>query len=256
MSADTTTVLITGANRGVGRALAEIYLSRPKHTVIAGVRDPSAPTSVSLGDIKAASNSSLIVVKIDSTSATDAGEAVAQIKAKGVTALDIVVANAGIANIFSTVEGIDIADLRSFFETNTVGPLVLYKAVFPLLKATADAKGPGAPKFVGITSNAASIIDLEANTPYQLGAYGASKAAMNYLIRRSQYEHTWLTAFVINPGWVQTDMGNAGAKLIGMEKAAVPVDESVGGIVKTIDGATREATSGNFYNYDGAPMQF
>lgn len=155
---------------------------------------------MSLSGVKVASGSSLIVVKIDSTSATDPDEAVAQIKAKGITALDIVIANAGIANIFSQVDGINISDLRSFFETNTVGPLVLYKAVFPLLKATADAKGPGAPKFVGITSNAASIIDLEENTPYQLGAYGASKAAMNYLIRRAQFEHTWLTGFVINPG--------------------------------------------------------
>jgi norsolorinic acid ketoreductase len=172
-------------------------LSRSKHTVIAAVRDLSAPTSASLKDVKVASSSSLIVVKIDSNSATDPEEAVKEIKAKGITALDIVIANAGIANIFSKVEDIEIADLRSFFEVNTVRPLVLYKAVFPLLQATADAKGPGAPKFVGITSNAASI--TWSQTRRTSWVLTAPAKPLNYLIRRAHFEHTWLTAFIVNP---------------------------------------------------------
>lgn len=180
--------------------MVEAYLSKPGYTVIAAVRDTEAPTTKSLKEIKPASESFLIIVKIDSTSETDPEEAVKALQAKGITSLDIVVANAGIGNIFHEVHNINIDDFRKLFDTNTIGPLVLYKALYPLLKATADKKGDGKPIFVGVSTEAASIGELEANTPYKLGAYGAGKAALNYLVRRAQFENTWLTAFVYNPG--------------------------------------------------------
>lgn len=51
--------------------------------------------------------------------------------------------------------------------------------------------------------------------------------------------------------WVQTDMGNTGAQTLGLEKAEIEVEVSVSGMIKVIDAATRENTSGKFMNYDG-----
>ena len=183
---------------GIGRGLAETFLSRPNHTVFAGVRDLSSPTATSLKSFSAASGSSVTLVKIESTDPATATAAIDTIKAAGVDHLDIVIANAGISGAYSKVDGIDIKDLREMFEVNTVGPVVLYTAAFPLLKATAD-KG-GRPIFVGISTQAASQENLKDNTPFLLGSYGASKTAMNYLVRRAHFETEWLTAFVVDPG--------------------------------------------------------
>ena len=70
--------------------------------------------------------------------------------------------------------------------------------------------------------------------PYPNASYGTSKAALNFMIRKIHFEHTELTAFPIDPGWVQTDMGNYGAEVFGVDKAEITVDESVGGIVKIV----------------------
>ncbi len=168
--------------------------------MIAAVRDPAAANAVSLKEITPASGTTLLLVKLESTSETDAEDAAGALRASGISTLDIVIANSGIGNIFSRVEGIDIDDFRKLFDVNTLGPVRLFKAVYPLLQATADKKGTGKPKFVAISSNAASLTDLEANKEYLLGAYGASKAALNYLVRRAHFETPWLTVFMMNPG--------------------------------------------------------
>jgi norsolorinic acid ketoreductase len=51
--------------------------------------------------------------------------------------------------------------------------------------------------------------------------------------------------------WVQTEMGNTGAQTLGLEKAEVEVDVSISGMIKVIDAANREDTSGKFMYYDG-----
>lgn len=60
-------VLITGANRGIGKGLLELYLLKPNHFVIAANRDPEHPTSKALAELPTADGTSLLVVKIDAT---------------------------------------------------------------------------------------------------------------------------------------------------------------------------------------------
>ncbi|KAK4121245.1 NAD(P)-binding protein [Parathielavia appendiculata] len=254
--ADRTTVLITGANRGIGRGLTEAYLSRPDHTVIAAVRDPSSATAQSLHSVPAAPRSKVHVIKIDSASDKDAAEAIRTVQDLGIRHLDVVIANAGIAEVFETVDQINPDKFRTLFEVNTLGPVKLFGAVFPLLKAAAEIKG--VVKYAAIGTVAASTANVEANKATMLGSYGASKAALSHLVRRAQFENDWLTAVVVSPGWAQTDMGNAGARLFGMEKAVVPVKDSAEGIIKVLDNATREtaAGAGGFWEYDGTPLTY
>ena len=70
--------------------------------------------------------------------------------------------------------------------------------------------------------------------PFPNASYGVSKVALNFVVRKIHFEHEGLVAFPMDPGWVQTDMGNEGAKTFGVEKANITVEESVGGMVKMV----------------------
>ena len=54
-----------------------------------------------------------------------------------------------------------------------------------------------------------------------------------------------------NESFVQTEMGNGGAAFFGMKEATTTTKESVNGLVKVIDGATRENTGGHFPDFEG-----
>ncbi|KAL2065557.1 hypothetical protein VTL71DRAFT_3227 [Oculimacula yallundae] len=237
-----TTVLITGANRGIGKGLLEIYLARPSHTVIAAVRDLS--TATPLESLPKGKDSALIIVKIDSASETDPAAAIEILKTQhSISALDIVIANAGIAKAAPCpVSSIPVAEIHDHLQVNGIGPIVLFQAVFPLL-------GKGA-KFIYTSSAMATISAMELR-PFPLSAYGASKAFGNYFTRKIHFENENLIAFSVDPGFVQTDMGNRGAKAAGLEKAYTPTNECAEGFVKQIDEATREKTSGHFAGWNG-----
>ncbi|KAI1459600.1 putative aflatoxin biosynthesis ketoreductase nor-1 [Annulohypoxylon moriforme] len=244
------TILITGANQGIGRGLVEAYLSRPNQTVIGAVRNPESTT---LKNIKPAEGSRLLIVKIEATSETDPVEAIKQVNDAGINALDIVIVVAAInpSSAFAEVKDMDIKAMRNIFDVNTISFVSLFKAVHPLLKASASS-----PKLLALSSNGGQIVEMESTIVAKVGIYGASKAALNYLVRRAHFENPWLTAWVMNPGFVQTATGNAHAKLWGMEKAPYSMQDIIPGLMGKIDEATRAETSGNFYNFDGTPLTY
>ena len=212
-------VLITGANRGkntlcqssssplqktksnshsddisgIGLGLVETYLSRPSTTVIAAVRDPNHPSSKKLSSLPKASSSKLLVVKIDSKSATDPADAVSHIKSQGINALSLVIANAGICNDLAPVATADPAAVKEHVEVNGFGPLYLFQATLPLLQKSEGAK------FVGIGSPLGSIGGMD-QRPYPATAYGSSKAVQHWIVRKIHFEHPELVALVVDPG--------------------------------------------------------
>ncbi|KAI1495122.1 hypothetical protein F5X96DRAFT_665064 [Biscogniauxia mediterranea] len=92
-----TTVLISGTNRGLGKALLKLYLAKPNHVVIGANRDPSLPASQALASLPTGTGSRLIIVKIDAIVELDAAKATQELAAEGIDHLDLVIANAGIA---------------------------------------------------------------------------------------------------------------------------------------------------------------
>ena len=64
-------------------------------------------------------------------------------------------------------------------------------------------------------------------------------------------EEEKLTAFVISPGWVSTDMGNAGAIAFGMKEAPVTVEDSCTGMISIIEKATKQSHGGRLWSYEG-----
>lgn len=187
------TILITGANRGIGLGLTKVFLMRPSTTVVAAVRDPSSAKSLS--SLPTAADSRLIVVKVDSTSSTDALSAVDSLKSQGISHLDVVIANSGIASHYGPAASTPLEEARAHFEVNALGPLALFQATMPLLQ-----KSDVTPKFVAVSTILSSLGDME-QMPMPTTAYGSSKAALNYIVRKIHFENEWLIVFPIHPGY-------------------------------------------------------
>ncbi|CZT05530.1 related to ketoreductase [Rhynchosporium agropyri] len=240
MVATTINVLITGCNRGIGKGLLTTYLSRPSHVVVGAVRDIDSLSSAALHDLPKGHDSRLILLKLDSTSTTDASELVEDLQiTHEIKHLDIVIANAGISNYFGKARITPAAEMLSHYTINTLAPLLLFQATAPLLDHGCN------PKFVAISSGAGSISGMD-ELKVENTAYGASKCALNFVIRKIHMENESIVAFPINPGWLRTDLGNHAAVGAGMEQAPAPVEDGIKALVDQIDRATRELTSGRF----------
>lgn len=120
-----TIVLISGANRGIGKGLLERYLALPNHTVIAANRNPDHPTSKELFNLPKGEGSKLIVIKVDATVWSSAAEGVKTLESHGVDHIDIVVANAGVCYTYPTVAEVQEKDLRAHIEANVFGVVAL-----------------------------------------------------------------------------------------------------------------------------------
>jgi norsolorinic acid ketoreductase len=139
--------------------------------------------------------------------------------------------------------------LKEHVETNAYGPLLQFQAFAPLLKKSDK------PKFAAIGSALGSAGSIE-KRPFPSAAYGISKVILHFLVRKAHFEGSdWgLTAFVLDPGFVQTDMGNKGAKAVGLEKAFSTIEESLAFMVPAIDGATKETIGGRFPSIEGGDL--
>ncbi|KAL4998579.1 hypothetical protein BDV10DRAFT_194310 [Aspergillus recurvatus] len=245
MSPQPTIVLITGANRGIGRGLLELYLSKPHHTVIAANRNPGHPTSNEILSLPTAEGTVMKVVKLDMTSETDAEDAAQMLKAKeGIKHIDILIANAGIALAFPKLEEARVEDIRAHFETNVIGFVRVYQAFLPFLKEAWD------PKFVTIGSSAAFLTNRNVISSPN-AAYAPTKVVQHWYTRTAADQEPWLTAFPVDPGFVQSDLGNHAAQLLGLAKPPVTVKESAWGVVEVIDASTRETHSGRLWKWTG-----
>ena len=249
------TYLVTGANRGIGRGFVAALLQRASSTVIAAVRDPSKESSKALSQLPCASGSQLIVVKLDSAIESDAVDAVERLRNEyRITALDVVIANAGINHSPGRVLENSTEALLDHFYVNSIGPVNLLKATTELLKSSRN----GNPKFIAISTLIGTISGMELllQFPAPVSPYGSSKAALNWLLRRVHFEEPWLTTFVFHPGLVMTDMAAEvmqGKDLDPKDLGAISVEESVTGMLKTIDSASRDI-GGTFQNYDGTVL--
>ncbi|KAJ6128189.1 hypothetical protein N7471_009406 [Penicillium samsonianum] len=240
------TILISGANKGIGRALVSKYLARDNVTVIAAVRNPSSSEATSLSDLPKGESSRIILVKIDASSDTDAKTAVESLSSHGVSALDIVIANAGVfdTTAFTTVAESSIAQIQAHIDVNTFGPVRLFQATLPLLQKSSSAR------FVLISTLLSTIGGMQ-DIPLKIAPYGASKAAANFFVRKINYEHDDIATLAIDPGSVKTDAGDNAAQSMGFPGALLEIEVSVNAIVTKIDGLTKENGAGEFWSSDG-----
>jgi NAD(P)-dependent dehydrogenase (short-subunit alcohol dehydrogenase family) len=224
--------VITGTNRGIGFELTRQALARGDE-VDAAARRPEGARA--LGELAAKYGDRLRLHACDVTSDPSVRAFVAGL-APG--RIDVVLNNAGVMGKLTSLEDLDMADAVETFEVNALGPLRVSKALLPRLEHGA--------KLVHITSGMGSITDNTSGGAY---AYRMAKAALNMASRSMAVDlrGRGMLSVVVNPGWVKTDMGGAGAPL--------PVETSAANILRLIDGLRAEQ-SGAFLDHSGSEWPF
>lgn len=203
------TILITGAGRGIGRAMTEQLLASGA-TVHATARSDAA-----LADL---SELGAITHRVDVTRTQDIS---ALKQALGDTPLDVLINNAGIIGPDRQNPGdVDIDGWRLTMEVNMIAPYLVTDALADNVAAS-DEK-----KVVIISSRMGSV--SETTSPDRM-VYRSSKAAVNMVAQcmALTLQPRGVNLIPVHPGWVSTDMGGSAAPVTPAESAA--------GILKLVD---------------------
>ncbi|TRM63747.1 hypothetical protein BD626DRAFT_548086 [Schizophyllum amplum] len=213
-----TVYLVTGAGRGIGVfGITSQLAARPDVVVFAGRPIPGR----------------VHVIKVVSADRKNNDEAAQEIKKGAKSPLD--------TNSEEMIRHLDV---------NTNGPLLLFQAMYELLRASKS------PKFVTVSSGMGSIT-VGPELPMNQMPYAMSKAALNWVTRKLHHDNPDMTIFPISPGGVDTDgLRDLMAHDPALQRMwemypLISVDESARGVLEQVDVATRETHSGQFVDYTG-----
>ena len=191
------TYLVTGVNRGIGRALVEGLLARG-HKVIGTTRDGQAPLHTP--------NFHLVACDItDTESVRKAAEAISE-------PIDVLIQNAGVFGP-RPQELADLApdDFLHVLNANVVGPWRVLQAFLPHLRRSSRGR------VLMISSAMGRFSGASQGAP----AYRASKSALNKLVQTFAHDlkRDSISIIACHPGWVRTDMGGEGAEIDAKDSA-------------------------------------
>ena len=217
------TVVITGANRGLGLEMARQLHSAGAH-VIGTARNP--------GKAKELEAIGVQVEQLDVTDATSVSDLAKRLAGEKIDAL---FNNAGIFPQRGSFSEIDPEIALQVFNVNIVGPMRVTQALLPALH-----RG-GGKLVMNMSSGLGSIAN---NSRGSSTDYRASKAALNMVSRNLAMElkDDGFIVVAMSPGWVRTDMGG--------ERAPLSPAESVAGILNTLT-SLGEDDSGSYFSHDG-----
>jgi len=226
------TILITGANRGIGLSLTQHYLQEGDK-VYATYRDKSnAQALLSLEQI----SPNLTCLELEITDYQSVRSLASELNP-----IDILISNAGYYGPKGYVLGdIDVEEWRKVFEINTIAPLKLVEAFLPLM-ASSSVK-----KIACLSSKVGSMAENTSGGGY---IYRSSKAALNSVVKSlsNDLSPQGFTVLALHPGWVQTEMGGP--------NALISTETSAKGLSRVIRSACSN-DSGQFINYDGSAIDW
>lgn len=239
-----TTVLITGANRGVGLALARQYVAGGAE-VIACCRDTARADG--LKEL-AVSSGRVRILQLD---VADEASIASLKRTLGDQPIDILINNAGINGTPKpqSADRIDPENWLTTMRVNALSPMLIAHALRENLKRSSEKK------LVAISSDMASTgVDYGATSLIRSEryAYRASKAALNNGMRglARDWAADGVLVAMLNPGFVRTDM--TGARGVA-SPISISAEESASGLIHCIAELT-SANSGSFQDYNGEPL--
>lgn len=226
------TLLITGANRGIGLEFCNQYAAAGWR-VLACCRDPGKA-----GALKQLASRHPDLIKLHALDITDHAQIAQLARTLSDESIDLLINNAGVYPESDKRGGFghtDYAEWMAAFNINTMAPLKMVEA---FVQQIARSK---LKLIVTITSQMGSIADNGSGGSY---LYRSSKAAANMVVKSLAVDlkEKGITSVAFNPGWVKTDMGGP--------NAMIPVEQSVDDMRKVIDGLT-PADTGKFIGNDG-----
>ncbi|MFY2509198.1 SDR family oxidoreductase [Vibrio pectenicida] len=223
-----TTVVITGANRGIGLSLVKHYLAK-NYQVHATYRSQSHAS-----ELFKLEGANLYCHQLDVTN-----YARYQTLASQLPEIDILINNAGYYGPKGYGFGdTDMEEWRKVLEINTIAPMKLVEALYPNLE-----QGK-LKKIACISSKMGSMGDNTSGGGY---IYRSSKAALNSVVKSlsNDLASQGFTVLALHPGWVLTEMGGP--------NALISTDTSAAGLINVINSASID-NSGEFINYDGTSL--
>jgi len=227
----TKTVVITGANRGIGFELVKCYLGSDEWNVIAACRSPQSADAL---NALAQTSSAISVAELD---VSDAASVTNFAKTVGEQSIDILVNNAGvIGGDNQSLGSIDYDEWMQTLAINTLGPIRVTEALLANLKSAGSAK---------IATVSSQLGAMQYDTIGRFG-YNSSKAGVNrtMTLLANQLRDNQIAVGMYHPGWVQTDMGGSAADITPAQSAA--------GLFDCFNRLSL-ADSGKFYNWNGEP---
>lgn len=223
-------ILITGANRGIGYEFARAYADRGWH-VHACCRNPDRAEA-----LKELAEGSVGAVTLRKLDVTDGLRVASLAREMADEPIDILLNNAGIYGPRTGFGEIDYDEWPPVLATNVLAPMRMAERFVEHVAASEHKL------IVNISSRMGSI---GANSGGGAYIYRSSKAALNAVVKSLSIDlaRRGITVVAFHPGWVQTDMGS--------ESAALSAAESVAGMRAVID-RLGPKDNGKFFNYDGA----
>ena len=224
------TMLVTGANRGLGLEFARQYAA-DDWQVLAACRAPKGAKE--LHRIAAECDGRIRVIEMDVTDAASVRAAAAALEGE---AIDLLLNNAGVGGPRGQQIGnLDYTAWAHVIDTNTLGPMRVVEAFLD------NVVSSRLRLIVTITSGMGSLAD---NTSGGYYAYRSSKAAVNMVMKSLSVDLAprGITCVVLSPGWVRTDMGGPGGKLSPAESIAA---------MRSVIAALRAEDSGKFLSHTG-----
>ena len=223
------TMLVTGANRGIGFEFVQQYLAMGEQVVATYRNEEDSDQLISL----CAEKSNLEIFKLDVASDSSREEFSQRL---GDQPIDVFINNAGVYGPRDSVFGkVDEADWLSVLRINALAPLFLTQLLIENFRR-GELK-----KLLYVTSKMGSIGDNRGGGSY---VYRSSKAALNAVVKSISVdlEPEKMAVAVLHPGWVRTDMGGP--------NGLIDTKTSVAGMIQVIRNLNLES-SGVFFNYDG-----
>ena len=219
------TVLITGANRGLGLEFVRSFAAD-------GWRVHACARNIEKAKRVKAIEGEVICHKLDVTNGLKVASLARELAEEP---LDLLINNAGVYGPRTGFGETDYEEWAAVLQVNTLAPLRVVERFVSMLD-----KGE-AKTVVNISSRMGSIASNDNGSAY---VYRSSKAALNMITKGLSVDLAprGITVVSFHPGWVQTDMGG--------ESADIPAEDSIAGMRKVIAGLT-PADSGKFFNYDG-----
>ncbi|KAI4490203.1 hypothetical protein M0802_010837 [Mischocyttarus mexicanus] len=243
-------ILITGCNRGLGLGLVKhlVKLNKPPENIFATCRDVNKATE--LKELAERSRN-IHIIEIDLVKTSDYKKIVNTVRDKvGSGGLNVLFNNAGISQKFGRIGMVKEKYLTDNFIVNTVAPIMLTKALLPLLKIA--SKNNEIEKDMSI--NRAAVINMTSilgsiaeNNQGGFYSYRCSKAALNAATKSMSIDlkDDGILVVCLHPGWVRTDMGG--------NNAPMEIDTSISSILNLMKMLSGKHT-GSFLQYDGTTL--
>ena len=239
-------VLVTGSNRGIGFEFVKqlLGLIDPPEKIFATCRSLEKASELKK---LAATHSNVHVIELDVNNLEEINQAVAEVERKPEgQGLNLLFNNAGVIDR-STIDQVTAEGMMNNYNTNVVGPLMLTKALLPLLLLAASQsrnQDSTKPLIANMSTGYASITNNTWGTMYP---YRASKVAVNMVTKSLSVDLAAdrIMAVALHPGWVKTDMGGS--------KAPVTVEQSVQGLI-TVMASMDDTKTGGFFDFSGKAL--